>query len=164
MESMDPRILEALRSDDPEERKKGVRALGQNFSNESLRYLATIYKRDPDYGVRRLAIHAGRHVKKMRAAGDWMADNDDKDVRFMTSEQPAISTDSLSDSERQAKGLMDRALDESIKQDFEKAEVLVRQAFKQHPDLKNDPYYVGIASDVLGMPAEEAIASLLKVK
>lgn len=161
MSEMDPRILEALKSRDPEERKKAVRALGQTFTSESLRYLATIYKRDPDYGVRRLAIHAGRHVKKMRAAGDWVSDDSD-DVRFMTSEQPAVPNTSKSVAEEQSKGLMDKALDESIKGNFDQAETFVRQAFSINPGLAESSYYVGIASDVLNMDGEAAIAELTK--
>ena len=64
MESMDPRIVEALKSRDPEERKKGVRALGQLLSSEALRYLAhhagitleanASFKKSPTSGERQL--------------------------------------------------------------------------------------------------------------
>jgi hypothetical protein len=160
-QNMDPRIVEALKSRDPEERKKGVRALGQLLSSEALRYLATIYKQDPDAGVRELAVKAGRHVKKMRAAGDWMGHESDKDVRFGTNEVPAVPSSTVSAvSKEQAKGLIDKALDESVKGNYEKGEQYARQAFKLNPDLQFDSYSIGIASEVLGMSADEAIAAL----
>ena len=161
MEEMDPRILEALKSRDPEERKKGVRALGQMLTGEALRYLATIYKKDPDPGVRELAVKAGRHVKKMRAAGEWMGHEDDKDIRFGTNEVPAVVSGVSAVNKEQAKGLMDKALDESVKGNYEKGEQYARQAFQLNPDLQFDSYYIGIASEVMGMSAEEAIAALL---
>jgi hypothetical protein len=154
---MDPRIIEALKSRDPEERKKAVRALAQTHTTESLRYLATIYKKDPDASVRELAIKAGRHIKKTRAAVDWVGEGD---VRFSTKEVAAVSTVS-SVAQEQAKGLMDKALDESVKGNYEKAEQYARQAFQLNPDLQFDTYYLGIASDVMGMNEEEVIAALL---
>jgi hypothetical protein len=164
-QKMDPRIVEALKSRDPEERKKGVRALGQLLSSEALRYLATIYKQDPDPGVRELAVKAGRHVKKMRAAGDWMGHEDDKDVRFGTNEVPAVTTSTVSAvAKEQAKGLMDRALDETVKGNYEKGVEYARQAFQLNPDLQFDSYYVGVASEVMGLSAEEAIAILTSPK
>ena len=163
-QKMDPRIVEALKSRDPEERKKGVRALGQLLSSEALRYLATIYKQDPDPGVRELAVKAGRHVKKMRAAGDWMGHENDKDFRFGTNEVPAVVSNVSPVNKEQAKGLMDKALDEAVKENFERAEELARQAFQLNPDLQFDSYYVGVAADVMGMSSDEAIAELTKPK
>ncbi|MDQ7027852.1 MAG: HEAT repeat domain-containing protein [Anaerolineae bacterium] len=159
MEELDSRIVEALKSQDPEERKKAVRALGQTTSSEALRYLATIYKKDPDEGVRNLAIKAGRHVKKMRAASDWVVNDDD--IRFATSEQPVVSSTVSAAVQEQAKGLMDKALNESVKGDYDKAEGYARQAFQVNPDLQHDSYYVGIACDVMNMDSEEAVAALL---
>ena len=157
MEEMDPRIIEALKSRDPEERKKAVRALAQTQTTESLRYLATIYKKDPDASVRELAIKAGRHIKKSRAAVDWVGEGD---VRFSTNEIPAVSRVS-NVAQEQAKGLMDKALDESVKGNYEKAEEYVRQAFQLNPDLQFDTYYLGVASDVMGMNEDEVLAALL---
>jgi len=74
MDVTDPRIIQYIRSRDPEERMKAVRALGQVHSAEALRYLATIYAQDPDDLVRDLALQAGRHVKKMRAAAHWVGE------------------------------------------------------------------------------------------
>jgi hypothetical protein len=162
MEAMDPRIVEALKSRDPEERKKGVRALGQMLSSEALRYLATIFKSDPDQGVRELAVKAGRHVKKMRAAGDWVGHDADKDVRFGTTEMAAVPSGVSAGDKEQAKGLLEKALDETVKGDYKKGEQYVRQAFQLNPDLQFDTYAVGVASDVLGMSADEALAALSK--
>ena len=97
----------------------------------------------------------------MRAAGDWMGHEADKDVRFGTNEVPAVPSSTISAvSKEQAKGLIDKALDESVKGNYEKGEQYARQAFKLNPDLQFDSYSIGIASEVLGMSADEAIAAL----
>jgi hypothetical protein len=65
------------------------------------------------------------------------------------------------DQER-AKSLMDKALDDAVKGTYDRAEQLARQAFQLNPDLQYDSYYAGIASEVMGMEAQEAIAELLR--
>jgi hypothetical protein len=125
-----------------------------------LRYLATIYKRDPDASVRELAIRAGRHIKKMRAAGDWVGEGA-KERSIPQAEEVRSSSVSAVDQER-AKSLMDKALDDAVKGTYDRAEQLARQAFQLNPNLQYDSYYAGIASEVMGMEAQEAIAELLR--
>lgn len=67
----DPIIFQSLKSRDPEERKKGVIALGRVKDREAWRYLATIYKNDPDPLVRDLALQAGKYIKHMEIHGEW---------------------------------------------------------------------------------------------
>lgn len=160
MEEMDPRILQALKSRDPEERKKAVKALAQIHTQEALRYLATIYKTDPDPDVRELAIKAGRHVKKSRAEGEWFGESKIRSTDEVAQAKPASKVSAVN--QEQAKGLMDKALNESIQGNYDKAEEYARKAFQLNPDLQHDSYYAGIASEVMGMSTEEAIAELLR--
>lgn len=71
MADFDPIIFQALKSRDPEERKKGVIALGRTKDREAMRYLATIYKDDPDILVQDLALQAGKYIKHMGVQGEW---------------------------------------------------------------------------------------------
>ena len=72
MVDFDPIIFQALKSPDPEERKKGVIALGRTGEREAMRYLATVYKNDSDIDVRLLALDAGKHIKRIMVQGDWI--------------------------------------------------------------------------------------------
>lgn len=72
MVDFDPIIFQSLRSTDPEERKKGVKALARTGNREALRYLATVYTQDPDPSVRQLALYGGKHIKQMAIQDDWM--------------------------------------------------------------------------------------------
>lgn len=157
MADFDPRIFKSLRSADPEERKKGVKALAQTHDKEAMRYLATIYKTDPDSSVRELALDAGKHIKRMIIQGDWVGDG----IKNPTQEMRALSSVPAAD-QQQSKKIMEAALDKVMNEEYESAELLARQAFVLNPDLKHDPYYTGIASDIVGMSAEEAVKYLLR--
>ena len=67
----DPEIFTALKSPISAERKKGVIALGRIKDREAWRYLATIYKNDPDPLVRDLALQAGKYIKHMEVHNEW---------------------------------------------------------------------------------------------
>lgn len=71
MADFDPIIFQALKSRDPEERKKGCVALGRTGDREAWRYLATIYMQDPDPLVRDVALQAGKHIKHMEVHKEW---------------------------------------------------------------------------------------------
>lgn len=153
----DPRIFKLLKSTDPEERKDGVRALARTGEREALRYLATIYKEDADPGVRELALQAGQHIKKSLEAQQWVGDKTDSAPvasQPKSTVAPAVA--------QQSKKLMDQAMELMMKGNYEKAEEAARKAFKMNPDLQHDQYYSGIASEVMDMPLEEAIAELLR--
>jgi HEAT repeat protein len=75
MANFDPMIFQALKSLSPEQRKKGVIALGRSKDREAWRYLATIFKDDPDELVRDLALQAGKYIKHMEVQDEWTGDN-----------------------------------------------------------------------------------------
>ncbi len=157
MVDFDPRIFQSLRSKDPEERKKGVKALAQTGEREALRYLATIYKQDPDPGVRQLALDAGKHVKRLRIQGDWIGDG----MKKPTQEMKAVESSVPAADQKLSKKHLDDALEFVVNEQYDRAETLAVKAFALNPDLKHDPYYSGLASEVMGMPTEEAIAEIM---
>jgi hypothetical protein len=56
---------------------------------------------------------------------------------------------------------MDSAMNLHVAGDDEKAATYVERAFKANPNLKNDPYYLGLASTILGVPGEQVVDMLL---
>ncbi|MEM9955519.1 MAG: HEAT repeat domain-containing protein [Chloroflexota bacterium] len=157
MVDFDPRIFKSLRSSDPEERKKGVRALAQTGEREAFRYLATVYKQDPDPEVRQLALDAGKHVKKMLIQSDWVGEG----IKNPTQEMKAIPSGVPEADQKQSKKMMDDALELVVNEQYEKAEALAVKAFAINPDLDQDPYYRGLASEIMGMPESQAIDELM---
>jgi HEAT repeat protein len=155
--SFDPRIFQFLKSDDPEERKKGVKALARTGDREALRYLATIYKEDPEPDVRDLALKAGQHIKNAGTRDEWSGTGD-----FKATAEMAIPKAVIPDSDvKTSKKMMEQALDLAMKEEFEKAEVLVRKAFALNSNLQYESYFTGIASDVMGIELEKVVDELL---
>lgn len=158
MADFDPLIFKALRSSDPEERKKGVKALARTGEREALRYLATIYKEDPDPGVRQLALEGGKHVKRLQVQSDWVGHGEARD----TQSTPAVASGIPQATIDESKKIMDQALDHVMNKRYEQAEALARKAFAMNPTLQHDSYYSGLAGEVMGMSVEEAVAALLE--
>lgn len=157
MANFDSKIFQALRSLDPEERKKGVIALGRSQNREAFRYLATIYMDDLDDSVRQLALDAGKHIKRMEIENEWMGSGLKSSTQEMRAAQVAVSDED----EKQSKKHIDEAITLSHNQDYDRAEELVVTAFKLNPNLQNDSYYSGLASEVMGMNTNDAIAEIM---
>jgi len=158
--SFDPRIFQFLRSDDPEERKKGVKALARTGEREAMRYLATIHKEDPDPEVRDLAVKAGQHIKQAQTRDEWSGTGDPKATSEMAIPKASVPEADV----KLSKKMMEQALEYGMREDFEQAEVLVRKAFAMNPNLQYESYFTGIASDILGIELEKVADELLKKK
>ncbi|MGJ3238144.1 MAG: HEAT repeat domain-containing protein [Anaerolineae bacterium] len=157
MVDFDPRIFKALRSDDPEERKKGVRALAQTGEKEAMRYLATIYQKDPDPSVRQLALDAGKHIKQLRLRGDWVGEG----FKNPKQAEPQYTSTVPEADQKLSKKYMDDALELVVSEAYDRAEALAVKAFALNPDLRHDPYYSSLASEVMGMPTAQAIQTIM---
>lgn len=147
---MDAKIFELLKNKDPEERKKGVRALAQSENREAIPILAKIYTQDPDEEVREMALRAGRHVKKQLHASKWE-----------TSSKEIVYAPVSDENKREAKRLMNKALQSQLVGEMDDAEASVRRAFQLNPNLQHEPDPRRIAADVLGLPEDEALDELL---
>jgi HEAT repeat protein len=158
---MNDEIFQLLRSKNPDDRKQAIRELAQLRDREVLRYLATVYKEDPDAEVRDMAIRAGKYVKKQLEAGEWTTDpvSSTANAPAKTSSPARTSTDDPNAT--RARALMDKAMDESVRGNYDSARKQAEQAFALYPALRHDSYYTSLASEVMGMPVEEAVAALM---
>jgi hypothetical protein len=162
---IDPMIFDLIRSNDVEERKKGVKALARTEDREALRYLASLHKQDPDAEVRHLALLAGQHIKKRNALGDWGHDSGKSAEKLAPVE---YKTDGAKKKENlpsdanttKAKALLDKAMDFVMKADYAEAQSLAYEAFAIAPQVANDAYYAGVAAEIMGVPQAEALAKL----
>jgi hypothetical protein len=162
---IDPKIFDLIRSSDVEERKRGVKALARSEDREALRYLASLYKDDPDPEVRDLALKAGQHIKKRGELSEWGSDQGRGAAKF---EDVEIKRDApkqrnkLPDNPKtkEAKALMDKAIELMMQSNYAEAQDLAYQAFELAPNLDTESYYATLASDIMGLPQAQAIAAL----
>jgi hypothetical protein len=77
---MDNSILNDLNSVDPEIRKRGIKALVKSGDANAMRYLASLYKKDPDPDVRDLALKGGKHLQQQAANAPSQAEASTSDA------------------------------------------------------------------------------------
>jgi hypothetical protein len=158
---MDNAILNLMDSSNPKDRKRAIKALIDDGSQEALKYLAKIYKTDSDPEIRDLAMKAGRYVKKQQIAGSWEGEGlkHVPEPEPKPEEQPDYVPVSTAKQEL-AKGFLDSAMDASISRDKKRAFDLLRKAFSTNPNLRMDSYAMNIATDITGREKDETLALL----
>jgi hypothetical protein len=164
---IDAIIFDLIRSDDVEERKRGVKALARTEDREALRYLASLYKQDPDPEVRDLALLAGQHIKKRSALADWGTDTGKSveklaPVEYKTDEPKKKKNLPADANTSKAKALLDNAMNFVMQSDYARAQDLAYEAFEIAPHIGKDAYYASIAAEIMGLPAPQAVKTLLE--
>lgn len=158
---MDDTILKLMDSAEPKDRKRAIKLLIEDGTQEALKYLAVMYKTDSDPEIRDLAVKAGRYVKKQQVAGQWegggMKDVPKKELP--PEKQPGYVPVSAAKQE-QSKGYMEQAMDMSIARNQKKAVELIQKAFTLNPNLRYEAYYMNMATDITGLSKEQFLARM----
>lgn len=178
-----PRILQALRSGDPDERKKAVTALGRSLDPEVLPILAKVYRNDPDDGVREMARKAGAYIRRNKhnftpdTASDAPAPAPKTTAALLQPEpesaaaerqtHPLLEVDlstvkvSGANAER-AKVAVDQAMSYDVKGEQARAMLALRKAFELDPRLREDEYTRGLTLQIAnGANENDAIYRVL---
>jgi hypothetical protein len=163
--AIDPKIFELIRASDPEERKKGIKALARTEDREALRYLASLHSQDPEPEVRELALKAGQHIKKRGELSHWGEDSGKAVAKLeavdIKKDGPKGTAKLPNDAKtKEAKKLMDSAMDMVMRSEYAQAQDLAYQAFGIAPNLGSDPYYASLAGEIMGLPEGEALVAL----
>jgi hypothetical protein len=148
---IDTRTMDLVRSDDPEDVKRGIKMLARSGDPEALDILREVYRRHEDEEIRDLTIKAGRFLKKNLPAGG--------PAPFTTEgkeDQPAgpivhVPVPVSEAAERRAAMYIERAIDFDVKHDKEKAQDALRKALKANPNLVEDATFMALAHDLTGM-------------
>ncbi len=155
---MDEIIYDLIESPDPKDRKRAIKLLAQDGSQDAIKVLAQLYKQETDPDIKELAVKAGQYIKKQQLAGNWEGGG-----RQLTPDPDPKAAPKVEVSparEKEAKSLMDQALDYLMNDNRVKAVATARKAFMMNPNLQHDDYYMGVANEVTGRDKEETIAML----
>jgi hypothetical protein len=161
IDMIDQQIINMLDDPNPQVREKAVKQLAKTQSQEAVQYLAVVYKTDDDPDVRELARKAGLYIKKKATEDKWTGGEADPDS-YDDSDQGVPDEVNVSPRAVEASiGQMESAMNLHVAGDDVKAAQFVEKAFIGNPNLKNDSYYLGMASTILGIRGEEVADFLL---
>lgn len=156
---IDQQLIDMLDDPNPQVRSNAVKELAKTKSQEAVQYLAAIYKTDSDPEVRELARKGGLYIKKKMTEEKWTGGDPDPDA-VVDEPEPVEEIEVSARAVESSKGNMDTAMNLHVAGDDEKAATYVERAFTTNPNLKNDPYYLGLAATILGVPGNQ-VADLL---
>lgn len=146
---MNRRVEQALASDNPEDRKRAIRALAKGPADEDvLRRLVAIYKTDPDPEVRQIALAAGKRLRRQSQSAA-------SPTRQTQSMMAAVNTPVRTG--RNAEALLSDAVDAIVMADYQRAEELVRQAYEVDPSIIDSDKNCKIISSALRLPVRDAL-------
>lgn len=165
--------IQLLNHKDSAQRRQAIIALGKSGDKRALQPLARVYKTDSDPELRDLALKAGRNIQKNAAAKPPEPKSESTDYfQFGFNEPPpppqkpaydstpdwmqmaansAISAPvkKISPADKQkAKSSLDRALDMSLKKDWDSVAHYLREALERDPDIEKNGTFMGLAVQV----------------
>lgn len=167
---MDPERLDQLQNPDPAVRRQAIIALGRSKDLAALPELAKVYKSDPVPELRELARQAGRYIQQENRpvpepapplpdiAGEPPASDAPPPAPPAAAvPPPAITPEDV------RRGQSHYRSARNLHEAGEQARAIKELALALHadPGLANEPVFVTLASEVLGVPPRAAIRTLL---
>lgn len=140
---IDKALLKQLKHPDARERQKAIAALANTRDADAIPPLEEISRMDDDAKVRQLAIKALDYLSQR-------VEKKGKDAPVVVSER---------DVER-ARGYVDTAMSLVVNNENAKAAKELAKALQANPNLKSDPYFLSLASSVMGGSSEEVVEML----
>lgn len=155
---MDDQILDLLASENPNDRKRAVKALAQSGEAEALDYLADAYKFEDDPEVKALIVKAGKYIKKQQQAPKWEA----QEVDEPESDEPEPEHVEISPmQEKRAESLFGNAMNFVVRGENDEALKQLKKALEVNPNLRYDARVKGLASEILNTTGDAAMDILM---
>lgn len=173
---------------DSAQRRQAIIALGKSGDKRALQPLARVYKTDPDPELRDLALKAGRNIQKTAAASvpeptDYFQfgfNEPPSSPPKPTSKPPEVTPDwmqmaassaiaapikKISPADKQkAKSSLDRALDMSLKKDWDSVAHYLKEALERDPDIEKNTTFIGLAAQVTHTDSTHAADALRQMR
>lgn len=174
---IEKRVLNALKSDDAEQRKKAIMRLAKSLDRDALPYLARVYKHDDDPQVREMARKGGVYIKK-NAPKEEEAEPEADDEGYTYSyslyedepeeDEDEPEEDSMPEADvkvgqvaqQRAQAFLNQAFDMEVAGNVSGAMKALQKALKTDPSLMKDYKTRNIAASVTGLDADRAVREL----
>lgn len=144
---MDKEIIQLLKSSDPRDRIAGIQDLVDSGHPDALKIIGALYKKETDARVKQVAKQAGRDLQQAQAPASSAVSSGGAKVK----RDPDAAQKYL---ESAMGALIDLRNDEAWE--------LAAKAFQADPELANDDYATGLASEITGLERELAVEELMR--
>jgi hypothetical protein len=152
---MDQQIINLINSPNVADRKRAIKLLVKDGSEDAYKYLSALYKTDTNAEIKQFAVKAGKLIRQRQK------EIDDSPIQQKTSKQqgdkPKVaSAKQTGQTQRvRAKHLIDTAMDRSVANDSVGAKRNLIKAFQMNPELLDDGYAMSVATSILGVSESE---------
>lgn len=160
---MDENISRLIDSDNPQDRKRAIQLLVKEGTQEALTYLSALYRDETDPEIRKMAVEAGKRIRKQQQEAQWVGEGDPSIGEIAKKKNPPPETVPISEMQRtRAESLVELALNRDVAGDNVAARRHMSKALQVNPNLLNDQYTLGIAAEIFGVNAED-VADVIDV-
>ena len=142
---MDKEIIQLLKSSNPDDRIEGIKRLEASGHPDTVKILGALYKKETDPDVKARAAQVARKIKEGGSSAPAGAAK-----RSSGRRDPAA-----------AKAHLEKAMDAMIAFQNDEAWVHAKKAFLADPELEEDDYAMGLASEITGADRTTAVETLL---
>jgi len=153
------KAIQALKSRDPNLRRRAIKALGKSLNVDALPHLHDVYRNDEDPDIRELARKAGAYIQKNTRPiyeDEGYDDGYGEDLYDPYGAEEETATPGMD--------LIDQALDQYTVARYEDAQATLQQAFTRYPALIRNSEARSTAAQITGQPADVAIRALTRTQ
>jgi hypothetical protein len=153
--AVDAKLLKQIKHKDAKERRKAIVALADCRDTAGVRALEDVAQNDPDQKLRELAARAAQHLQEQVAKAAARATN--PEPAFQGQKEIRVSEKQMA----RAREYVDEAMSMVVAKDNAKAVKALAKALQIDPSLKNDQYFLSLASNLFNTSNEEAVRRLV---
>ncbi|MEO8606898.1 MAG: HEAT repeat domain-containing protein [Chloroflexota bacterium] len=153
--AVDAKLLKQLKNKDAKERRKAIVALADCRDSAAIKALEDAAQNDSEPKLRELASRAAQHLQEQvskaasRAASPEPVYGGEKEIHVSEKQM------------RRGREYVDEAMSMVVAQDSAKAVKALAKALQIDPSLKNDQYFLSLASGQFNTSNEEAVRRLM---
>lgn len=154
-------LIRQLKDKDPAQRRAAILALGNSKDKRALKYLAEVYRNDPDPALQQLAYKAGAFIKKHGEAEADSSTYQSPEPEFESQPRHDMPVKVSDKDKDRAQGYLDRALDFHMNGNKAQVAENLLKALQYNPNLRKDSVAAGLAAETFGRNADEAFDMLM---
>jgi hypothetical protein len=155
--AVDAKLLKQIKHKDATERRKAILALADCRDAGGVKVLEDAAQNDPEPKLREKAARAAQHLQEQVAKAAAHAANPEPVYQGRKEKEIRVSEKQM----KRGREYVDEAMSMVVAKDNAKAIKALAKALQTDPSLKNDQYFLSLASNMFDTSNEEAVRRLV---